>query len=67
MSKINRPLDFIIEYRISNSIQDFSKKYNIIVNDDGSIYDPKLKTNFKCLQKWAKARYNSHYNYNIPS
>jgi hypothetical protein len=48
-----RPIDFIVEFRTSKNPKNFLKKYNIIVNNDGSIYDLDLKKGFECMYNWA--------------
>ena len=51
----NSPIDFIIEFRTTKNPNIFFKKYNIINNPDGSIYDLDLKKKFECIYNWAKA------------
>lgn len=47
-----QPIDFVVEFRTS-SPDDFSHRYNIILNDDGSVYDLDLKCAFTCVYNWA--------------
>lgn len=52
-----RPVDILVEYRRSRS-RVFASKYNIVFNEDGSIYDPDLKKQFGCMYNWARALCN---------
>jgi hypothetical protein len=47
-----RPVDFMVEFRTS-SPRDFCKRYNIIINEDGTVYDLILKCRFSCVYNWA--------------
>lgn len=49
------PVDVIVEFRTTENPKKFVKKYNIIHNNDGSIYDLDLKKTFKCMYNWAEA------------
>ena len=46
-------VDFLVEFRTTRNPSKFFRKYNIIHNSDGSIYDLDLKLNFKCMYNWA--------------
>jgi len=48
------PVDFMVEFRTSHD-NEFCRRYNIIINDDGSIYDLDLKSTFDCMYNWARA------------
>lgn len=49
-----RAIDFITEFRTSSNVNNFLRKYNIILNDDGSIYDMVHKKHFPCVYNWAR-------------
>jgi hypothetical protein len=47
-----RLVDFMVEFRTSHH-EEFCRRYNIILNEDGSVYDLDLKRTFSCMYNWA--------------
>jgi hypothetical protein len=61
LSNKNRAVEFIVEYRTTENIKMFFKKYNLISNSDGSIYDCVNKQTFSCIYTWARTLTKNQY------
>jgi hypothetical protein len=45
--------EFLVDFRVSNNYNKFLKRYNVISNVDGSLYDLDLRKRFSCIYDWA--------------
>lgn len=55
INKNSNKYDLLSEYKKSDGSKSFEQKYNITINDDGSIYDPITKSNHSCLMTWMNS------------
>lgn len=55
-----KPVDLMVEFRTSPA-KDFCHRYNIVLNEDGTVYDLDLKCSFNCVYNWARNFKESPY------
>lgn len=55
MSKfsVDSAINILSEFISEHNIPHFTSKYNIIINEDGSVYDKDLKSTYNSLYNWA--------------
>jgi hypothetical protein len=55
MSLKNNYFSFLSEYKKSNLI-DYCKKYKIVINEDGTVFDTSEKWVYNSFIEWAQAK-----------
>jgi len=55
-------VDVLVEFRTAPNPSRFFQKYNIVYNNDGSIYDLDLHLKFNSMYNWADTIINMEFN-----